>query len=398
MPYSKIIINDTVAIDLTQDDITAEDVLQGRQFHTSLGGVAIGKLIYPHNQYDIVRAICELPGQSVAFQLIDSSITTMRSYVFYYHSGITNLSLNKCSSIGSSAFCYCTGLKSAWLPALTNLWNSGFYNCSQLSQLYAPQLQYISAYGLASTRLNTLVLPQIKSVYTNAIRACPSLQMAKLGCNNANTSCSIGSFAFYGCELLESLCLKYPQVVTLQNSNAFTYTKLSRTNSGGYIYVPSNMVDAYLSTTATNWSPFSQKITQLETTINIGIENNENELVKILENVPAEYCMTWQEWVEEGLYSKWEHAEDNPFTFRIEQAEYTNGQKYDILVATDNSGQDYTLYLRYINGLEEVGWYICYLSAEAWGGAATQWHYVVSRGREGNTDADNTQFVFKPNV
>lgn len=98
--------------------------------------------------------------------------------------------------------------------------------------------------------------PKIKIIGDYAFRNCSSLTSADFP-----AATSIGNSAFNNCSALTALILRNSTMCTLSNKNAFTgCTKI--TGTGGYIYVPSSLINTYK--TATNWVTYASKFRALE--------------------------------------------------------------------------------------------------------------------------------------
>ena len=144
-----------------------------------------------------------------------------------------------CISIGSGAFSRCAALKSINLPCCTTISSTAFITCTTLSYVNLSACQKINA---------------------STFSGCTSLETIILG----NECSYIGSSAFYNCTSLMNLTLNYPNIVSLANTTAFTYTPMSAsayTGSFGSVYVPASLVDSYK--TSKNWSTYSSRITSI---------------------------------------------------------------------------------------------------------------------------------------
>ena len=62
----------------------------------------------------------------------------------------------------------------------------------------------------------------------------------------------IGQQVFQNDTILDTIVLRFPFVITLQNINSFNNTPFASGKAGGTIYVPSALVSSYQS--ANNWS------------------------------------------------------------------------------------------------------------------------------------------------
>ena len=153
--------------------------------------------------------------------------TTVRDYLFYYCNKITSVSAPNVTTIKQWAFGYCLGITSLNLPEVTTINNGGLRNLHALKYLKLPKATQIDGYGLYyAIALEKLDLP-----------VCTNLTNYSLG------------YAYK----LQHLILRSDTVCTLQSINVFigsTYFKQG--GSGGYVYVPRNLISSYQD--ATNWS------------------------------------------------------------------------------------------------------------------------------------------------
>ena len=200
-------------------------------------------------------------------------------YAFYNYSALTTINFPIATSIGNSAFFSCISLTTANVPVATSIGNNAFYYCSALTTADFPiatSIENNAFYGCTS--LTTINFPVATSVGSSAFRNCKALTTINFpvatsiennifyDCTSLTTinfpvATSVGNRAFYGCSALTALILRNSTICTLSNTNAFTgCTKI--TGTGGYIYVPSSLVDAYK--TATNWVTYASKFRALE--------------------------------------------------------------------------------------------------------------------------------------
>ncbi|WP_050698646.1 leucine-rich repeat protein [Anaeromassilibacillus senegalensis] len=115
-----------------------------------------------------------------------------------------------------------------------NVGESAFYGCEKL----------------ATARFSVAL-----NVGKSAFRQCVAL--AEIDFHEAQ---EISEYAFYGCKVCNIFIFRSKSLCKLVNSNAFTNTPIR--SSGGYIYVPSDLLDRYKS--ATNWGTFSSKFRAIE--------------------------------------------------------------------------------------------------------------------------------------
>lgn len=200
MAISRVILNKnnttTVLMNLQGDTATASDVLSGKTFHLANGTQATGTAT------DIVK-------------LIDGTITN--------YSNDDNITLR------DSAFQGCVYLTSVNLSELVNVPLNAFYGCVALETINLPSAKTLNNYCLANTNISSIELPSVET---------------------------IKSYAFYYSENLEELILSGETMVTLENIDAFTGTKI--TASTGSIKVPASLVDTYKADA--KWLTFASQI------------------------------------------------------------------------------------------------------------------------------------------
>ena len=134
---------------------------------------------YSNNEYsgDVV-----IP-ESVTYNGIKYSVTSIGSYAFSGCSGLTSVTIpNSVTSIGNQAFDGCTGLTSVTIPnSVTSIGEYAFYNCSSLTSVTIPN--------------------SVTSIGSEAFEYCSGLTSITI----PNSVSSIGSEAFSGCSGLTSI-------------------------------------------------------------------------------------------------------------------------------------------------------------------------------------------------
>lgn len=164
---------------------------------------------------------------------------------------------DRITKLAQYAFAYRTKLQSISLPNLKSSNTRAFTNCESLVSLSIPNMtgytyQYMAAYCGA---LKTADVKQASYISSYSFYSCANL--TEMEFNRVST---IATNAFNGCTKLATLILRSDSLVTLGGTSAFTGTKIA--GSGGYIYVPSALVDSYKA--AANWSNYSAKIRAIE--------------------------------------------------------------------------------------------------------------------------------------
>lgn len=170
---------------------------------------------------------------------------------------IEDFESDRITSVSQYAFAYKSNLKNVSLPNLKSSNTRVFSNCDSLVSLSIPNMsgytyQYMCAYCGA---LKTIDVRQASYVSSYSFYSCSNLTTLEF--NRVGT---IATNAFNGCTKLATLILRSTSVVTLSGTSAFTGTKIAGT--GGYIYVPSSLIEDYKA--ASNWSTYASKFRAIE--------------------------------------------------------------------------------------------------------------------------------------
>ena len=159
---------------------------------------------------------------SVKTLVIPRTITSISANAFYACPGIVKVSIPPTvTSIGFSAFCECPELKIMSAPGVTTLasedasskTSTAFKDCSKLKEVYLPSLQTIEgtqAFYYCSS-LETVVAPQLSSLYGNSFQACNRLKYVRTG----SVSLGSGNYVFSECVSL----LEPPVIAPVANSD-----------------------------------------------------------------------------------------------------------------------------------------------------------------------------------
>jgi hypothetical protein len=236
------------------------------------------------------RSITDLPTNCFSYTsaviLSPSSypqIKTVKSNCFYNNTAMSGEAFfPSCTSIGVSSFGG-TSILSASFPLLEQISASSFISCRKMSSASFPLASTVSSYGfLSCTSLASISLPSVNSVDYYSFQNCTSLasivlpsltkapsyafassSLAKI---DISSPCAFYSYAFSKDTALTSLILRSSSALcTLGNVNAFNSTPVANDTTAdtvGYIYVPSNLIDAYK--TADNWSTFADHFRAIE--------------------------------------------------------------------------------------------------------------------------------------
>ena len=163
-------------------------------------------------------------------ELINDTLTTIKSYTFRQATSLQKLYLPKVTYIGTQAFHTCTGLTELSFPKLATMEAYAFQGCTKVHTVYMPLLTYLQA-----------------STFTDCI-SITELDLPKVT--------QMGNLSLSGCTNLTKLVLKAGTVCKMSNVAALNNTPIAK--GVGYIYVPDNLVDSYK--VATNWSTYANQI------------------------------------------------------------------------------------------------------------------------------------------
>ncbi len=163
----------------------------------------------------------------------------------------------KIKTVGYSAFQNCKVLASVNLPNVTYIDGAGFMNCELLKFVNIPNVTNIN--GAAFQNCNALTsinLPSVTTMSSAVFYNCTSLITVDF---SAITNFTGGVFA--NCKALKTVVIRNNTMCTLGTTSAFSNCTLIN-GTGGYIYVPSSLIDTYK--TATNWVTYASKFRALE--------------------------------------------------------------------------------------------------------------------------------------
>lgn len=149
---------------------------------------------------------------------IGGNINTIGSYAFEFCNGLEIVSLgDKVTTIGDAAFWGCSSLAEITLPAsLTTIGTSAFDSCSKLQGIHIPANVTsigVQAFGnCPALRSITVASGNRKYDSRNGCNAIIETETGTLllGCNNTTVPdgiISIGEWAFYNCDTMESVAI-----------------------------------------------------------------------------------------------------------------------------------------------------------------------------------------------
>ena len=171
--------------------------------------------------YEVLIPNCTRIGHS-AFQSCSTlsrldapQATFVGNFAFDGCSNLSQVTLDKCTEIGAAAFQNCSNLETISLPSCTSL---GGAFTSQQSSIFA-----------GCTKLSSVSIPQVLSIYTDTFSGCTNLSMISLP-----RCTSIYAGAFQGCTKLVSIYLNKSNSTHLVNENAFYNTPMQAGGLSAY--------------------------------------------------------------------------------------------------------------------------------------------------------------------
>lgn len=164
----------------------------------------------------------------------------------HQNDALTTIDLPECEFIGIQAFVNRENLSSVNFPKVLTISSSCFYQCFNLTSIKLPCIRNFSG--------------------NRCFRSCSKLQRADFGDSNKQLSLSLINQLFQDCSMFDTLILRYPIMVSLENTNCFNGTlldiALAEEDRTGYIYVPSALIEEYK--VATNWAAFETRFRAIE--------------------------------------------------------------------------------------------------------------------------------------
>ena len=257
MGISKVTLDGTSVIDLTNVTITPEHLDKNETAHDNKGDVITGS-VRPNYETELL-----MHTYSGAYE--NDEITTIGERAFNADTALTSVNCPNVIGLGAYAFSGCTNLESVSLPKITRLTNvrGVFSGCTSMTSISLPNINtlYCTYFFEECTSLRSVTLKLNTSSTTipylsNAMfYGCSSLEIVDLG----QTS-GVGGTTFYNCTVLDTIILRYTTTVaSLGNTAAFDGTPFKNGGTGGTIYIPKTLYDALGTGTndykaATNWS------------------------------------------------------------------------------------------------------------------------------------------------
>lgn len=171
---------------------------------------------------------------------------------------LTEITSENITVIGPNAFAYCQQLTTVDMPNATIISDNAFNICNALISISVPNVENVAQLAFnGCTKLHEISLPKASDIGQMAFNGCTLLSKIDLGAAD-----TIGALAFQNCKALSAVIIRYDNICTLMNVSAFNNTPVKTSNTDGFIYVPSSLVDSYKA--ASNWSDYADKIRAIE--------------------------------------------------------------------------------------------------------------------------------------
>ncbi len=225
---------------------TAEDIAKGKVAYVK-GEEIVGTL--EQSSGDDGSATSLIQGDIV--NLVNSTATKVRYNLCANCDTLTTVELNNVTEIGSSAFNYCYNLTSVKIPKILKLGDQCFNNCSKLTQLDIATIEQIGSRAFYQTMIKTLVLPNLITLQGGAFSGMSNVTKIDIG--NSFTGSIYASTFQYDTTLTTVILRKSTSIVTMGATGApqdNPFLNSGILNDGGYIYVPSTLVDTYKTNSA----------------------------------------------------------------------------------------------------------------------------------------------------
>ena len=226
--------------------------------------VAIGNTVYDsrENSNAIIKTNTNELVVGCKNTVIPNSVNAIGSFAFRGCSGLTSIEIpNSVTSIGNNAFYGCSGMISIVIPRYVSyIGTEVFRDCPGLAQMFVHGDNPVydsrgNCNAIVKTATNELIYGCKNTVIPNtvisiggAFDGCSSLTSIEI----PSSVISIGNYAFYRCNSLNSMTVLANTPPALGNSVFYNVNKSIP------VYVPAGTVSAYQS--ASGWSEFTNYI------------------------------------------------------------------------------------------------------------------------------------------
>lgn len=169
---------------------------------------------------------------SVDDEIIPESVTSIRPYLFNGDASLTTVNLMHVTDVGAFAFANCA-----------------------ISYLSIPNLVIGDMQCFSYNPILSVVFPELSYVSTGMFQNCTELISADF-----SNIASIQRLAFCDCTDFETLIIRTNYVIGIENIMTFSGTKIE--SGEGYIYVPSELIESYQTTSG--WSVYASQFRSID--------------------------------------------------------------------------------------------------------------------------------------
>lgn len=143
------------------------------------------------------------------------------------------------------------------LPNVMRIRDYGFYGCTGATSINLPKLVNAGQWSFSTcTNLTTINFPKLVKLENNMLTHCSKLTKVV-----APSITTIGHTVFSGSPNVDTLVLGGNTLCSLAATDAFNDTKILKSTTEGFIYVPDSLVSQYK--TSENWVDLRDKIKPL---------------------------------------------------------------------------------------------------------------------------------------
>ena len=179
-------------------------------------------------------------GCSALYEALIPTCTKIYARAFQSCRALSRFDAPNAEEVWENAFDGCTSLSQVTLTNCKSVYAAAFQSCSNLETISLPSCISLggsfttqqSSIFAGCTKLSSVYIPLVTSIYQNTFSGCENLSTISLPeCNY------IASSAFLNCTNLKSVYLPTTKSVYLADLNAFTNTPMD-VNGSGKFYVP----------------------------------------------------------------------------------------------------------------------------------------------------------------
>lgn len=219
----------------------------------SVTSIGDHSLFYTHALTNVSMPALRVIGD---YAFADSALTDasfpnveeIGGYAFHHTTGgyppnLQSINLPKVNTIKGAAFGNQSLLTTLNFPLLTTIsGNNAFFGCSGATSINMPLLATISGNYTFNgcTSLAHINLPALEEVPSQTVEGCSALTIIDLAAVT-----NIKTKAFAQADNFNVLILRTNNLVSLENTNAFSYTQFSYIGNSATLYVPQALISTY---------------------------------------------------------------------------------------------------------------------------------------------------------